>query len=256
MEEPGACALISNALNESSSMALRTTELTALSVLSGECALHSNALNSNTMDFEVIKMHLQQSIPTFVAEPEFQEFFECAINLGASESSFIPELIRFGSKFVNQKHRQLRLQAFVDTNKVNMNCPRTKIASLKRAYRKNPSHGYCPTPEAKFHKAPLSMVLKLEELLHYVHVCCKAAVAVLGTEHQQDACLANVDVCAAEAFVTVSEKFTLLEMQNHLLTSTQKYHDQLAAVAEQRMPRTLDKKCGVGGFQTCPREKE
>ena len=35
VEEPGACALISNALNESSSMALRTTELTALSVLSG-----------------------------------------------------------------------------------------------------------------------------------------------------------------------------------------------------------------------------
>ena len=85
------------------------------------------------------------------------------------------------------------------------------------------------------------MVLKLEELLHYFHVCCKAAVAVLGTEHQQDAFLANVDVCAAEAFVTASEKFTLLEMQNHLLTATQTYHDQLAAVAEPTMPQTLDK---------------
>ena len=166
-------------------------------------------------------MHLQQRIPTFVAEPEFQEFFECAINLGASKSSFIPELIRFGSKFVNQKHRQLRLQAFVETNKVNINCPRTKIASLKRAYRKQPKHSYCPTPEAKFHKAPLSMVLKLEELLHYFHVCCKAAVAVLDTEHQQDSFLANVDVCAAEAFVTAGTAFTLLEMQNHLLTATQ-----------------------------------
>ena len=80
MEEPGACALISNALNESSSMALRTTELTALSMLSGECALHSNPLNSNTIDFEVIKKRPQLSIPTFVAEPEFQEFFETAIN--------------------------------------------------------------------------------------------------------------------------------------------------------------------------------
>ena len=149
--------------------------------------MHSNALNSNTIDFEFIKKRLQLSIPTFVAEPEFQDFFECAINFGSSKSSFIPELIRFGSKSVNQKHRQLRLQAFVETNKVNINCPRTKIASLKRAYRKNPSHGYCPTPEAKFHKAPLSMVLKLEELLHYFHVCCKAAVAVLGTEHQQAA---------------------------------------------------------------------
>ena len=159
--------------------------------------MHSNALNSNILVFEFMKMRLQLSIPTFVAEPEFQEFFECVISLGASKSSFIPELIRFGSKFVNQKHRQLRLQAFMETNKVIMNCPRTEIASLKRAYRKNPSHGYCPTPEAKFHKAPLSMVLKLEELLHYFHVCCKAAVAVLGTEHQHDAFMANVDVSAA-----------------------------------------------------------
>ena len=35
VELPGACTLISNALNVSSSIALRTTELTALSVLSG-----------------------------------------------------------------------------------------------------------------------------------------------------------------------------------------------------------------------------
>jgi len=225
-----------------------------LSVLSGECALHSNALNSNTVDFEFIKMRLQLSIPTFVAEPESQEFFECAINLGASESSFITELIRSRSTFVNQKHRQLRLQAFVDTNKVNINCPRTRIASLKIAYRKNPSHGYCPTPEATFHKAPLSMVLKLEELLHYFHVCCNAAVAVFGAEHQQDALLANVDVCAAEAFVTASDKFTLLEMQNQLFTATHTDHDQFAAVAEHSMPQTLDKQRGVGGFQMCPRE--
>ena len=126
VEEPGACALISNALNESSSMALRTTELTALSMLSGECALRSNVINSNKVDFEIIKKRLQLSIPTFVAEPEFQDFFECAINLGASESSFILELIRLGSKRVNQKHRQLRLQAFVETNKVNINCPARK----------------------------------------------------------------------------------------------------------------------------------
>ena len=44
VEELGACALISNALNESSSMALRTTELTALSVLSGN--VHCIAMRS------------------------------------------------------------------------------------------------------------------------------------------------------------------------------------------------------------------
>ena len=70
------------------------------------------------------------------------------------------------------------------------------------------------------------MVLKLEELLHYFHVCCKDAVAALGTEHQRDAFLANVDVGAAEAFVTAPEKITLAEMQDHLLNATQTYHDQ------------------------------
>ena len=65
------------------------------------------------------------------------------------------------------------------------------------------------------------MVLKLEELLHYFHVSCNAAVAGLGTEHQREAFLANVDVAAAEAFVTAPEKFTLMEMQSHLLTATQ-----------------------------------
>ena len=114
--------------------------------------------------------------------------------------------------------------------------------------------GYCPTPEAKFRKAPLSMVLKLEELLHYFHVCCKDAVAALGSSFKQDAFLANVDVCAAEAFVTASEKFTLLEMQNHLLTATQTYHDQLAAVAEQSMPQTLDK-MWRGWFSNVPKRK-
>ena len=242
VEEPGACMLISNALNSATDVSLRTTELTALSVLSGECALHSNALNSQRIDYETIKARLELSIPRFVAEPEFQEFFECIINLGAHTSSFIPELLRFGSRFVNQKHRQLRLQAFVETNKININCPRTKIACLKRAYRKPPSNGYCPTPESKFHKSTLVMLCPLEELLHYFHVCCKAAVAALGGEHQQDAFLANVDVCAAEAFVTASDKLSVLDMRSHLLTSTHKYHEQLMTAAREKMPTSLEPK--------------
>ena len=99
------------------------------------------------------------------------------------------------------------------------------------------------------------MVLKLEELLHYFHVCCKAAVAVLGTERQQDAILANVDVCAAEAFVTASEKFTLVEMQNHLLTATQKSRSISRSCGTEHAAN-LGQTCGVGGFQTRPREKE
>ena len=39
VEEPGACCLICTAINSNSALALRTTELTAIAVLSGECAL-------------------------------------------------------------------------------------------------------------------------------------------------------------------------------------------------------------------------
>ena len=56
-------------------------------------------LNSDRIDYEAIKVKLKLLIPTFVAEPEFQEFFEFVINLGADKSSFIPGLIRFGSRF-------------------------------------------------------------------------------------------------------------------------------------------------------------
>ena len=236
VEEPGACVLISNALNSASEMALRTTELTAMSVLSGECALHSNAMNSHKIDYETIKARLQLRIPGFVAEPEFPDFFECIINLGAHKNSFIPELLRFGSRFVNQKHRQLRLQAFTETNKVHINCPRTKIAMLKRAYRKPPSHGYCPSPESKFSKAPVNVLEKLEELLHYFHVDCKAAVAAVGGEHQQDAFLANVDVCATEAFAAASDRSSILELQSLLLAATQTYNEQLVAAAQEKCP--------------------
>ena len=99
------------------------------------------------------------------------------------------------------------------------------------------------------------MVLKLEELLHYFHVCCKDAVAALGSSFYQDAFLANVDVRAAEAFATAPEKFTVSEMQNHLLTTARTYLDRLTAVAEQSMPQTLDKNVAWVGFKRA-QEKE
>ena len=71
-------------------------------------------------------------------------------------------------------------------------------------------------------------------------MCCKEAVQALDTEHERDAFLANVDVGAAEAFVTAPEKITLAEMHDHLLNATHTYYNLLAAVAEPTMPQTLD----------------
>ena len=242
VEEPEACALISTALNSNTALALRTTELTALSVLSGECALQCRTTNSDLIEFGKIREKLRHIIPTFVDEPEFKEFFEFVINLGAHKAQYIPDLLKFGSRFVNQKHRQLRLHAFAEVNKINMQCPRAKIAAIKRSYRKNPSYGFCPAPEPKFHKANVASLLHLEELLHYFHQFCHAAVAALGAEHIQQAFLANVDVAAAEAFCVWPDTRPLKELQGGLLAATWKYYDQLRSAAAASMPTISDEK--------------
>ena len=79
--------------------------------------------------------------------------------------------------------------------------PRSKIAALKRAYRKKPTYGYCPAPESKFYAATTSELQKLESLLRYFHVTRKSSVEELGIGHQQAAFYANVDCAAAEAGV-------------------------------------------------------
>ena len=59
VEEPGACVLISNALNKYHQASLRTTELTALAVLTGEV---TRAMESNLADavaFETIKENVR-----------------------------------------------------------------------------------------------------------------------------------------------------------------------------------------------------
>ena len=135
VEEPGGASLISQALNTGSGLALRTTELTALSVLSGECALQRRSRGGDTVVFEEVKAAVRSKLDVFVDEAEFQGLFDFVVNLGAMENPFIPDLLDFASRFVDQKQRQLRLGAFVEANKVNMHFPRVKIAMLKRAYR-------------------------------------------------------------------------------------------------------------------------
>ena len=230
VEEPGACAVISAALNSANQVALRTTEITAISVLSGECALQSSVACSDSIDFLKVKAACRSTLDCFVDEPEFQELFSFVINLGADTGPFIRELLDFGSRFVDQKQRQLRLQAFVEINKVSNHCPRTKIAALKRAYHKKPSHGFCPSPESRFHTATFESILRLEELLQYFHSYCKPAYeSVMKDDYQRAKFIANVDCAAADAFVSAKDNATLPELSLHMLQATKKYNDQLQA---------------------------
>ena len=231
VEEPGACSVICAALNAANQVALRTTELTAIAVLSGECALHSSLACSDSIDFLKVKAACRSKLDCFVDEPEFQELFSFVINLGADNGPFIPDLLDFGSRFVDQRIRQLRLHAFAEINKVSNHCPRTKIAALKRAYHKKPSHGLCPSPDSKFHTATFDSLLRLEELLQYFHSYCKPAYeSVMKDDYQRAKFIANVDCAAADAFVSARDNATLPELSLHMLQATKKYNDQLQAV--------------------------
>ena len=77
VEEPGAASLISHALNTGNQMALRTTELTALSVLSGECALQRRSRGGDSIVFEEVKAGVRSQLDCLVDEAEFQARGDC-----------------------------------------------------------------------------------------------------------------------------------------------------------------------------------
>ena len=227
LEEPKACSLISNALNKGHEIALRTTELTALECLTGELALRANASLSQAVCFDSVKEALRGELDVYVDEPDFLEMFEFSINMGGSKHTYLSGLLDFGSKFVNQKKRRLRLGVFSDVNKMRIECPKSKIAVLKRAYRKTPQFGYCPSPESSWSKKTLEELRTLEHLLHYYHVELKDWLATCWEPDKVLLLLANVDVAAADAFIASDEP----KQRENVLKATLKYYQDLTAVA-------------------------
>ena len=105
VEEPTAASLISQALDTGHHLALRTSELTAMSVLSGAVAFALGSAVAEDMCFETIREKVRMELDMYVDLPGFIDLFEFVINMGATKSPFIPQLLEFGSKFVdNQQH--------------------------------------------------------------------------------------------------------------------------------------------------------
>ncbi len=120
-------------------MALKTTELTALPVPTGAVTLKYESAVAGQIAFDSVKERVRQELDVYVDLPEFVDLFEFVLNMGANKGSFIPQLINFGSMFVDQKKRQLRLTTFKEVNKLPLEVPCCKIAVLIRAYRKTPA---------------------------------------------------------------------------------------------------------------------
>ena len=175
-EEPTGCSTISYALNKGNQLALRTTELTAMKVLSGEIALAQSSAVADEMLFESIKAKVRHQLDFLVDEPDFIEMFEYIINLGGTKQTYIPKLLRYLEVYLEESERRLRPQAFQVPNRLGglkgLDFPRARIALIKRAYRQKPSSGFCPGPETKWLEIPRDKMQAFEDLLHHFHRSC------------------------------------------------------------------------------------
>ena len=90
IEEPTAASKISQALNKGQARALRTTELIAISVLSGAVMLHQIDILHRAR-FETVREKVRGELDIYVDEPEFIEFFDFVIRqcLGVSQNHFL-----------------------------------------------------------------------------------------------------------------------------------------------------------------------
>lgn len=227
MEEPTACSLISDALNNAQKIALKQTELSALSALTGAVGLSAVA---GEVNFDAIKAGLRTQLETFVDEPEFIEMFDFVVKLGANRNSYLPNFLKFTSKCVSSKFRRLRLQTCTVLNKCKAG-PLGKIALAKRSLRSKPGPGgHCPAPESELEKRSEAEFYLLEQILLFFHQDCKAAVAAAVPEEEQTFFFANVDGVAADAFVKTPmgvDPRNLRAYRDALVSATAKYWKQL-----------------------------
>ena len=229
VEEPTAASVISQALNTGQDVALRTTELTAVAVLKGEIIVQMSKDVGQRVAFQTVRDRVRQQLRHAADDPDLPEVFDFLISLGVGKNSYIDELLEFGSCFVDSKKRQLRFGAFAVARKICIEAPLTRVAVIKRAYRKKPIHGFCPSPETHWTEVPWDRLQKLEELLRLFHSTFMPQLHKMQPQ-LRIRLLANVDVTATDAFfVTESskQKVAVQVIEASLLKATQKFLEPL-----------------------------
>jgi len=204
-EEPTAAALISQALNKGHELAMRTTELTAVAVLKGEIItqLANNVFNKHghidkgSVNFRTVRDRVREQLDVTADDPDLPEVFDFLIQTGVGTNSYVDDMMEFGSTFVDSKKRQLRLSAFGVVNRVSEMAPWVKISLIKRAWRKKPVNGFCPSPEPLWADVKWDRLEKLEEVLRFFHVANGVAA---HDPKSRTKLMANIDVVATDAF--------------------------------------------------------
>ena len=230
VEEPTAASIISQALNKGHEVALRTTELTAVAILRGEI-IAQLAFQGQCVAFKTVRDRVRAQLDAVADDPDLPEVFDYLISAGVGKNSYIEDLLEFGSCFVDSKKRQLRLSAFAVANKIPAKFPWTKIAVVKRAYRKKPINGFCPSPETAWGSFEEDSMQMLEELLRFLHVGCKPLEK--SKPQLRNKLLANIDVAATDAFFAAPKKRSdQKNIPGILLASTAKYLEPLKMQGE------------------------
>ena len=114
-------------------------------------------------------------------------------------NGYIDHMLEWTGCFVDSKKRQLRFSAFSVVNKMLEEAVWSKVAVIKRAYRKQPTLGFCPSPEQAWENFEWAQLKKLEELLRFFHVSCKALQDKM-TAQSRIRLMGNIDIVASEVF--------------------------------------------------------
>ena len=210
VEQPDAASIISHALNQPQTLAMHQTEQQAIEVLNG-LAIPQNAHAAQALAFSTVREKAREHLGHVVDDLEFVDLYEYCSNLGMGKTSFMQDLMQYMSAFVDPKKRRLKFSAFADANKLGLECPRLKVALIKKSYRSKPVKGICPNPNAFWSTAKNrgACLTEGEQLLHYMHVTAAPSMQQIDPK-SRGAMLANVDIAVCTAF----EQMTLAESKS------------------------------------------
>ena len=240
IEEPKAATTISEALNHPNTLAMRTSELTAVAVLKGEIIVQLSKDLSQQVAWETVRDNVVQRLKSVADDPDLPQLFDWLINSGVGTNTFVDDFMAWTEVYVDSSKRRLRLGAWGVVNGVVDKAKWTRIAILKRSYRRKPTLGYCPSPENIWTQIPWAALEPLEDILRYFHVGYKAWLDRV-TPQSRIPLLANVDIAAADAFLNAKDctvKFQtqkeappankwILKVKKALLDATHKYSKAL-----------------------------
>ena len=229
IEEPKAALIISQACHNPHQLGMRTSELTAVAVLKGEIIVQMSKDVGQAVAFETVREQVRKQLSSVADIPELTEIFYWLISSGVGTKSYVDDFLEWTSTYVDSQKRRLRFGAWSPINKMDPRAVWSRVAVLKRAYRKKPTLGFCPSPEPAWATYTWGYLEVLEDLLRFFHVGCKKYLAALDPQSRIQQ-VANIDICAADAFYAAKDpkfRHTLIQIQKILLDAAVKYLEPL-----------------------------